>query len=239
MTSPRAPVPVHTQPLTIFLERIRKTFSHDLRTPLSTIVNYASILESHECTGAEEVRDLGRRIRGNALRSARMIELLANATALASRPLRASITDLAALARSVLVDTGGRGDVHLGSGTTTAVARLDAEVLGYAWRAFISVEADAIAGPVHEIGVDVHSAGADWVIELRCGGSNRLLSSAPPPALIEAPIYLRHNGGSARLETSMGFGLAQDLVVCHGGELGVWGRPGATSGLRLRLPNAA
>jgi len=34
------------QPLVRFLERIRKSFSHDLRTPLGSIVNYAAVLEA-------------------------------------------------------------------------------------------------------------------------------------------------------------------------------------------------
>jgi hypothetical protein len=34
----------------------------------------------------------------------------------------------------------------------------------------------------------------------------------------------------------MGFALAEALVESHGGDFGVWGRPGAASGLRLRLP---
>ena len=227
----------HDQTLIRFLERIRKSFSHELRTPLSTIVNYAAVLETNTCADAEEVKDLGRRIRGNAQRVARMVQLLATATALAARPLHASPTDLAALARSVLVDCGGRGEVQVMT-DGAPVARIDAEVIGFAVRAYIAVEADAAGGPVHEAELEVHSDASEVVVELRIG--NGLPSGAPAPtaSMIEVPTYLRHNGGPARQESSMGFNLAQDLVQSHGGDFGVWGRPGAASGLRMRLPAA-
>src|SRR6187399_443842 len=86
-----------------FLQRVHKSFSHDLGAPLGSIVNYACVLESGQAlparsgenessaatpdTHGQEVRELGRRIRTNAMRAARMLQLLATATGLASRPL--------------------------------------------------------------------------------------------------------------------------------------------------------
>lgn len=214
------------QALARFLERVRKSFSHDLRTPLSTIVNYASVLEATHGEGAEEVRDLGRRIRSNALRAARMIQLVANATGLASRALDPTPTDLAALARSVLADTGGRAEVRLAADTAHACT-VDAEILGYAWRAYIAVEVDAAGAAVNEVELDVGTGGS---VELRCGsGSASRVAS-------DLSNYLRHNGGASRLETSLGLSLAKELVEAHGGELAVAGRPAAGSSLRIRLP---
>ena len=109
MISRRDPNVAGELPIARFLERIRNSFSHDLRTPLGSIVNYAAVLEATQGADTEEVRDLGRRIRGNAQRASRMIQLLANATGLASRPYRAVLTDLLALAQSVLSDVGGPG----------------------------------------------------------------------------------------------------------------------------------
>lgn len=235
--APNSSADVNNQTLSRFLQRIRKSFSHDLRTPLSAIVNYAAVLESTHAAETDEVHDLGRRIRGNALRIAHMIQLLATATGLASRPLHASTTDLAALARSLLVDSGGRGEVHVA--TPSVIANLDAEILGFAWRAYVAVETDATGGPIHEADLEVQIGKDEVIAELRCGGSAHAVVPTPGNSVLDVPSYLRHNGGPARLERSLGFSLAQDLVECHGGDFLVWGRPGAASGLRLRLPLAA
>jgi K+-sensing histidine kinase KdpD len=227
---------VHDQALSRFLEHIRGSFSHDLRTPLGTIVNYAGVLEAQQGVNLEDVHNLGLRIRENALRVARMVQQLATATGLANRAQHATATDLAVLARSVLVDAGGRGDVAVNAEPAARVKIVDAEILGFAWRAFVAVEADASAGPVHELALEIHEAHGAVLVELRRGNASPPDANTAAPAALEVGSYLRHNGGSARVETSMSFSLAQDLVFTHGGELGVWGRPGAGSGLRVRLP---
>src|SRR5688572_17583670 len=112
-----------------FLQRVHKSFSHDLGAPLGSIVNYACVLESGQSlpsrpasdddsasapsdAHAHEVRELGRRIRTNAMRAARMLQLLATATGLASRPLHGESADALPLAKSILMDAGGRGQVR-------------------------------------------------------------------------------------------------------------------------------
>lgn len=235
MRSPRDPGTIE-QPLARFLERVRHSFSHDLRTPLGTIVNYAAILEANPITDPEEVRDLGHRIRTSAQRVAHMVQLLATATGLASRPLRPAPTDLVALARSVLMDAGGRGDVGSRGNGQSPLADVDAEVLGFAWRAYAAVENDSLGKPINAAVLHVLDASEQVILELH-GGSAR----AEPALLaredaVDLASYLRHNGGPARLETSLGLGLAQELVFSHGGDLQVWGRPGSHSGLRVRIP---
>lgn len=228
------------QPLVRFLDRVRKSFSHDLRTPLGSIVNYAAVLEAHQGAEAEEVRDLGRRIRTNAQRMARMVQLLATATGLAGRPMRMASTDLLTLARAVLTDAKGRGQIRVGQDPGGALATVDAEVVGFAWRAYVAVESDACGRAIDEAELIVRKARDDLSVELRCGLDPAIgTGAAISEARVELPSYLRHNGGPARLESSMGLSLAEDLVVSHGGDLEVWGRPGARSGLRVRFPTAA
>ncbi len=147
-------------PLVRFLERIRKSFSHDLRTPLGTIVNYAAVLEANQGSDAEEVRDLGRRIRSNAQRVARMVQLLATATSLASRPMQTDPTDLVALAKSVLGDGGGAGRVLSSGNPKQLFADVDAEIVGFAWRAFVAVQNDARGKPIDELEVAIQPAEA-------------------------------------------------------------------------------
>jgi len=237
MNSSRDRIVASGSPLAKFLERIRVSFSHDLRTPLGTIVNYAAVLEATSAEGLEDVRDLGQRIRANAQRAARMIQLLANATGLAARPLHATSTDLFVLARSVLTDAGGRGQVTGARDTLGAPAEVDAEVVGFAWRAYVSVEQDTRGKPVDDAVLQVVAEPDQLVVELRCGPDRRV--DAPVAASmdeVELTAYLRHDGGPDRLESAMGLRLAQDLIVCLGGDLRVWGRPGARSGMRLLFP---
>lgn len=212
-----------------FLQRIRESYSHDLRTPLSTIVNYAAVLESRKGPQAEETRDLGRRIRENALRTARMIQQMAVATELANRTLRPAPTDLAALARSVLVDFGGEGKVDLAADADSRVVEVDAGILEFAWRAYVGVETDAARKPLERVELGVQRVGSEWAIDLRHG------QPAPSPGMLDPKSYLLHDTGPARLECSMVFHLAHDLVVSHGGELSTWGQAGVGSGLRFRL----
>lgn len=227
-------------PLARFLERIRNSFSHDLRTPLGSIVNYAAILERTQGGDAEEVRDLGRRIRGNAQRASRMVQQLAIATGLASRPSRAVSTDLVALAQAVLADLGGHGRVRLAANTPAALVDVDAEVLGFALRAFAAVEVDARAQSIGDVELAIVPSTDHLLVELRSAHEPAAGTlPAPTDSTLELSSFLRHNGGADRLETALGLRLAQDLVISLGGDLEVWGRPGVRSGIRVRLPSAA
>jgi K+-sensing histidine kinase KdpD len=224
--------------LVCFLENTHKAFSHDLRSPIGTIVNYATVLEGTEGPQTEVVRDLSRRIRGNAQRIARMIQTLVSATSLASRSLRSTTTDLAAFARSILADAGGRGQVRMTTSSREPVIGIDSEILGFAWRAFVAVQADARGAPVHAAELEVVRGGEQLQLEFRCAPD---LEQLPPqlgadvvPAA-ELQSFLRLNNGPGRLECGFGLSLAEHLIVCHGGTFSVWGRPGSSAGLRLSM----
>ncbi|HUR28458.1 MAG TPA: histidine kinase dimerization/phospho-acceptor domain-containing protein [Planctomycetota bacterium] len=229
MNSSRRAESVQNDASSRFLQRIRESYSHDLRTPLSTIVNYAAVLESKKGPQSEETRDLGRRIRENALRTARMIQQMAVATELANRSLRPAPTDLTDLARSVLVDLGGEGVVDVVSDAESSMAEVDAGILEFAWRAYVGVENDAARKPLDQVGLEIRKLDSELVIDIWRG------ERVPSPELLEPKSYLLHDIGPARLECSMAFHLAHDLVVSHGGELSPWGHAGVGSGLRYRL----
>jgi len=224
--------------LVCFLDNTHKAFSHDLRSPIGTIVNYATVLEGTEGAEAEVVRDLSRRIRGNAQRIARMIQTLVSATSLASRSLRVSTTDLAAFARSILTDAGGRGLVRVSARSRESVLGVDSEVLGFAWRAFVALQADARGAPVHAAELEVVRASEQLQFELRCAPDVEQLPETFGQELVpaaELQSFLRLNNGAGRLECGFGLTLAEHLIVCHGGKFAVWGRPGSSSGLRLSM----
>lgn len=239
MSSAREQTASVEQPLARFLERVRRSFSHDLRTLLGTIVNYAAILEAKPSSDPEEIRDLGHRIRGSAQSAANMIQLLASATGLASRPLRATPTDLYALARSVLMDAGGRGEVHSGTSELGSLVDVDAEVLGFVWRAYVAVEKDSLGKPLDGAALRVLAASGELILELSWAGSRAEPVPLARRDVVDLASFLRHSGGPARLESALGLGLAQELVFSHGGDLQVWGRLGGHSGLRVCMPCVA
>jgi hypothetical protein len=232
-----------------FLQRVHKSFSHDLGAPLGSIVNYACVLESGQAlparsspenesgdatpdTHGHEVRELGRRIRTNAMRAARMLQLLATATGLASRPLHGESADVLPLAKSVLMDAGGRGLVR-GVAPGATLHGLDPDLIGFVLRAYVAVENDARGKPTDEASLQVSEEDGHVVVEMRCGTNGSM------PERSDATNFMQQNVGPARMESSMGFGLAEDLVLSHGGDFEVWGRPGRSSALRLRFPLGA
>ena len=67
------------------LERVRRALAHDLRTPLGTIGNYATILEYHDQAKPEEVRAFATRIRASVARTSLMLTQLTDALTLVTR----------------------------------------------------------------------------------------------------------------------------------------------------------
>ncbi len=104
--SPVASPVVDGEALQAFMRSVRAILGHDLRTPLGTIVNYASILE--EDAGLDPgLRELPRRIRGQAMQAAEMLQLLLDATLLASSAPAPIPVDPEALLHSIVVEVEG------------------------------------------------------------------------------------------------------------------------------------
>lgn len=226
-----------------FLERLQSSLSHDLRTPLGAIVNYGAVLESPEALGADDARDLGRRIRASAQRATRMLELTVGALTCAARPWRPTPTSLSVLLGAIAADVTGHALANSGARAMAPnsnngdLVDVDAEVLGYAWRAYVAVESDARGGTLGDLELVSRREPERIVVELSC------LDGAPAPlgsvAATPRAEYLRHSGGPDRLEAGFGLALAEELVRLHGGALELAGRAGASSLLRLSLPRPA
>ncbi len=220
-----------------FLERVRRSLSHDLRTPLGAIVNYAAVLESGHVMDHEAIADLSQRIRSNAACAARMVQGLATASELASRPLHFADVDVLLLARSVLDFYGGSRSVKLGPGSLAAVCDVDAEIVGFAWKAFVAALADARNALIAEAQVSIACLSSELLLDFECGDSGAQQAIPRKPVTLQE--FLIHGRGSARTECAMGLGLAEAILEAHGGALTLIGTLGTGASMRLSLPKQA
>lgn len=219
----------------LFLERLRQAFSHDLRTPLGSIVNYAATLEVMPPPSTETLRDVACRIRENAQRAARMGEILATAMRLAAtRPTSAlAPTDLAAVARAILSDGGARSPRVEVDRPRTVVC--DAEVIAFAWRAFLAFERDAAAQPAVHFVIECFPTA-----ERRdCIGLSPLGVGVTGAPRADLDAFVRQGGGKNRLETSLALRIACELLSLHAYEVELRGQPAHAAVLLITLPSAS
>ncbi|MCE9593787.1 MAG: hypothetical protein K8S98_06310 [Planctomycetes bacterium] len=216
-----------------FRDRVQRALSHDLRTPLGTIANYATILEYHEQGKPDEVRVFGSRIRASAVRIGAMLEALTEALRLARAGSDTNDVDLAGLLRELLSSTG------LSATYTEALARpvrrckVDPALVSFTWRAFLELQSEAASHALLELGLAVEHDERGTAIDLWTGAPSEHTAD---PALAQA--FARELQERPALEGCFALGLAEDLVRLRGGSLGLWGRPGAAARLRLTLPHA-
>lgn len=213
----------------VFVESLRKSLAHDLRTPLGTIVNYAAMLESFHGPEHEEVRNFAGRIRHNAMRTAGMLQHLSTATILAARPPSIASLDARTIARELAHEHGATLEPE-GEAAESTTVLTDPTLLAFVWRAFLAVERDAASGAAPRISIVATRSSDAQELELCVGGRDE----ARRP--IELAQFLREAGDSARPEDKLALRLAADLIALHGGELELTGAPARGASLRLRLP---
>jgi signal transduction histidine kinase len=218
-------------------ERIARGLGHDLRTPLGTIVNCASLLDGGDAPDAATVRDAAARIRRQASALADASQLLADALRIAAQPpaLRsgAPLTLLRALAEEIGAGVRLR-EAPAGAAAVPAALALDARRVGYAWRTFLAIERTARATLPAEAEVRVARSAADASIELGFDGA-----LAAAPAWVAPPDWARSAESRLAPLARLTLEVGGDLLAATGGTLEVAGAPGRGSALRLRLPIAA
>lgn len=225
MSSNGEPQGIEPDPFSV---RLRRALSHDLRTPLGTISNYAAILEFQGDSSPEEMRNFARRIRASAQRTAETLRDLADALALSSRPPKIVDVDVSSVLRSVLAEMSIHARYPAHGSEPSSLALADADLLAFAWRAFLTsaTRADAERSILVdlEVGDPDRSCVSMWVGASDRQGSDtvdatRFAALGPEPSSSNACIALE---------------LAEALVKQRGGSLELWGRPGDAAGLRIR-----
>ncbi|MCC6409578.1 MAG: hypothetical protein IT453_20645 [Planctomycetes bacterium] len=221
-----------------FRERVRKALAHDLRTPLGTIANYATILEYYDHGESEEARVFGGRIRASAMRLSAMLDELAEAWKLASAPSLPAEVDPAGLLRELLASTGIRATYLGDDAGSSARCTLDAALLGYAWRAFLRLQAESSARELLELELHVEPSVAGTCVELRSGALELRSEAAagPPGEPLRATAFARQPSNRPTLDGGFALSLAEDLIRLHGGAFELWGRPGAAARLSIAFP---
>lgn len=213
-----------------FLERIRKALAHDLRTPLGTITNYAAILEYQGDSKPTDVRLFAGRIRQSAVRAAMMLQHVTDAIILAGRAPAKESVDLAALVRSVITETSVRARFPVHGEEPGERVPVDGDLVAFAWRAFLSINAEAAGDAPLDLDVEVGDDGRMYTLDMWIGSR-----PSEAPARIGSTKYAESMLGSSAPESCFALGLAEDLIRMRGGDVGLWGRPGQGSNLRLSL----
>src|SRR5947207_2768873 len=209
-----------------FLERVRRALDHDLRTPLGTIVNYASILECQTDAKPEDVRIFAARIRSNAVRIAKMLRHVADAVTLSGRLPSDPGVDPSALVRALGAELG----LHMrfpAQGTAPADSiPVDRDLLAFAWRAFLSLNSQA--GPKHALDadIDVRQSDGETAIDLWIGSR-----PTEATARVGSATFAEEDLETVPPESCFALDLAEALIRRRGGDFGLWGRPGV--GARL------
>lgn len=217
-----------------FMQRVQATLGHDLRTPLGTIVNYAAVLEEDGGLDEARRRELPRRIRGQAMQAADMLQMLLDATLLAASVPRCVAVDPAALLRSIVAEI--EGDELLAAPVATESGdeiALDPEVVGFAWRSFLLLEKSLTSRPLSaaRTTIETHEEGVRLGLAFRGSG---VVGAAP----VDLDAFTR--GSLVEVPTTSRFALrlSRDLVRSRGGELLLRGHVGSDAAICLSLPRA-
>jgi two-component system sensor histidine kinase MtrB len=217
-----------------FLERIRRALAHDLRTPLGTITNYAAILEYQGDSKPADVRLFAGRIRQSAVRAAMMLQHVTDAIVLSGREPTGEGVDLAGLVRSLLAETSVRARFPARGEELPERVPIDGELVAFAWRAFLAIHAEAAGDAMLDVDVEVASDAGSCTVDFSIGAR-----PAEAPARVGASRWAESSAGTNAPEACFALGLAEDLIRMRGGDMGLWGRPGQGSSLRVSLPRGA
>lgn len=219
--------------LQCLLERVIGALGHDLRTPLGTIVNYASVLEGDPVPAACELRDIAERVRRQAKRVVDVAQLLSDALLLVASPPVSAIGEAKALLQAIL-DPMNCG-IQLVSTPTrleddAGAVELDPRIVGFAVQAWLAVERSVRPELPREARLRVERLDRHVRLDLAFDGAAGL-----PVAAVPIDDYVRDVGVKIPPARRFALEIAVALLDCSGGKLTLSGKPGRASALRLEL----
>jgi PAS domain S-box-containing protein len=218
---------------TTFLQAV----SHDLRTPLTTVLGIALTLERRAAGGlpADEVADLLHRLSGNARKLDRLLTDLLDLDRLARGTLtpHRQLVDLAALVRRVVEDVGVNEEHVVVVDTPTVQTEVDApKVERIVENLVVNAAKHTQAGTTIWVRVQPQRDGVLLVVEDEGPGV---------PAQQRQRIFQPFQQGRSVADhapgSGIGLALVDRLTSLHGGRAWVQDRPGGGASFQVFLPD--
>lgn len=216
------------------LERVRRAVAHDIGTPLSTIANYAAVLESSGKMKPGDVRDFAGRIRGIAVRTSVMLRQMVDAMILSERVSPGPEVDPSSLVRTLLSEMTLHVRFPARGREISERIPFDRELLAYAWRAFLTVNAEAAASRTLDVDLELQRTAEHIAIEMSIGSPEPLAQRQAAGA--GASNFYDVCAEVIPRDSCFALELAEELVLRRGGQFDVWGRPEMGAGLRIGFP---
>ncbi len=217
------------------------TASHELKTPLTSVVGYAELLDDNDERMSREQRgEFLRRLRGEANRLLGLIEDILDLTRIESGKLTLHRVSMSVneIARAALETTRTLGDKH---GVELA-GRLDADLPPVLLdevkmrQVLVNLLANAVKFSPPRGRVELATSRDDGFVRIEVTDQGAGIAPEDTVHIFELFGQGRHGERAGGL--GIGLHLVQRLTELHGGHVGVNSRPGEGSTFWVRLPLA-
>lgn len=225
------------------LEGVRRDFvanaSHELKTPLTSILGFAEMLQDEDMPGGQRTEFVAK-IQRNATRMRRLVDDLLDLSRIESGAWRPRLEPVAidAIAREAWEELGGAGERGITLDVNTAPAphaRADRSALDQIFRNLLD-NARRYAPPGSAIRVT--SAPIDGRVRVAVSDQGPGIPVSQRERVFER--FWRVDPGRSRAEggTGLGLSIVRHLVAGHEGSVGIEGEPGEGTTVWFTLPGA-
>ncbi|HEU4394238.1 MAG TPA: HAMP domain-containing sensor histidine kinase [Planctomycetota bacterium] len=218
------------------LESFASSVSHDLRSPLTSILGYADLLAGSARLGEAEKSD-AREIDASARRMGALIEGMLEFAKARHGELKRAPVDLSALAREVGAECARAAPARPVAftvrdglrvvGDPTLLRVVLQNLLGNAWKYSSKVDR-----PEVEFGAEAGDAGPEFFVRDNGAGFDAVAAKG-----LFAP-FERFHGSDQFPGSGVGLATVKRIVERHGGRIRAESRPGAGATFRWTLPGA-
>ncbi|HZA80476.1 MAG TPA: ATP-binding protein, partial [Actinomycetes bacterium] len=229
----------HLRELDAMKDAFLQAVSHDLRTPLTSVLGIAATLDrGHQQLAASEVRDLLGRLAGNARKLGRLLTNLLDLERLTQGTLDPDRqrVDLGELVSRILKDAGPDllGERPISVETAPVLIAVDApKVERIVENLLANAARHTLAGTPVWVRVQSSAGGALLVVEDAGPGVPAEVRQAIFQPFRQGPTITAHAPGSG-----IGLALVANFAGMHGGRAWVQERPGGGASFRVFLPDA-